>query len=72
MRPAPHLRREREKAFLSQQELADRAGVSKAAIHRIETGQPARPGTLRKLAEALGISPRALVESDQEGLVAAA
>jgi transcriptional regulator with XRE-family HTH domain len=26
-------------------------------IHRIETGETARGGTLRKLAEALGISP---------------
>lgn len=72
MRQAPNLRRLREEAFLSQQELADRSGISKAAIHRIETGQPARLSTLRRLAGALGVAPASLVEQEQGQMKAAA
>jgi transcriptional regulator with XRE-family HTH domain len=52
------LRELREAAVLTQAELAERAGVSPDAIRDIENGrvQP-RPRTLRKIAEALGMSP---------------
>ncbi len=42
---------------LSQQELADMAGTTKANISRIESGnQIPRPVTVRRLAAALGIA----------------
>jgi transcriptional regulator with XRE-family HTH domain len=45
----------------SQIDLAQRAGVSEAAIIRIERGtHAARPSTLRKLAQALGVAPTQL------------
>jgi len=48
---------------LTQQELADRAGVSSNAINRIELDK-AEPhmSTLRKLAKALDVDPTELVE----------
>jgi transcriptional regulator with XRE-family HTH domain len=48
---------------LTQQELADRAGVSSNALNRIELNK-AEPhmSTLRKLAEALDVDPTELVE----------
>lgn len=56
------LRELREAQFWSQQDLADKAGVSRVTISRLETGlEAARPSTARKLAEALGVKPRELV-----------
>ena len=52
------LRTLRELKALTQKELANKAGISEAALNRIETGQAkARPSTRRKLALALGVSP---------------
>jgi transcriptional regulator with XRE-family HTH domain len=57
------LREAREAAFLSQDELAERSGVAKANISKIERGlQTPRGATIRKLAEALGIPPTELVD----------
>ncbi len=57
------LRELRERKFLSQQELADAAGTTKANISRLERGeQQARGSTIRKLAEALGVQPDELVD----------
>ena len=54
------LRRER---VLSLRELEDRSGVSYNTIWRIEDGrQGAHPRTLRKLAEALGVDPKELIQ----------
>ena len=52
------LRELRRRKLLSQRELAQLAGVSPTTVINIEAGkiQP-HPSTLRKLAEALGISP---------------
>ena len=48
---------------LTQDELADRAGVSKGAIGKIETGkQIARPGTRKKLCLALKLPFKRHVE----------
>jgi predicted transcriptional regulator len=56
------LREIRESKFLTQQDLAERAGVSRVVIVRLESGNvPARFSTVRKLAEALGVEPRELV-----------
>ena len=54
-----HLRRYREAAGLSQEELAERAGVTPNSISALERGQRQRPypHTVRALADALGLSP---------------
>jgi predicted transcriptional regulator len=47
--------------MLSQDELAKKAGVSRVAITRLETGKvDARFSTVRKLAAALGVEPTEL------------
>ena len=58
------LREERRRAALTQGELAEKAGVGINTIVRIETGEITEPrvSTLRKLARALGIKPRELLE----------
>lgn len=58
MVPMPRLRELRQKAYLSQENLAKKSGVSEATINRLEQGlQLARYVTVRKLAEALGVVP---------------
>jgi len=42
---------------LSQLNLADKAGVSRQALARLEFGERVRPSTLRKIAAALGVEP---------------
>jgi transcriptional regulator with XRE-family HTH domain len=57
------LREARERRFLTQQALADLVGTTKANISRLETGnQRPRPGTVLRLAEALGVPPEELVD----------
>jgi predicted ATPase/DNA-binding CsgD family transcriptional regulator/DNA-binding XRE family transcriptional regulator len=53
------LRRHREGAGLTQEELAEQAGVSVRAVSDLERGlrQAPRPSTVRLLAHALGLSP---------------
>lgn len=47
----------RERRALTQQELADKAGITRVALARIETGgADPRPSTTRKLARSLGVS----------------
>jgi transcriptional regulator with XRE-family HTH domain len=56
------LRDLRLNAFLTQRELAEKAGLTQATIVRLERGQRlARPSTARRIADALGVEPRALV-----------
>ena len=55
----------RERAVLTQKELAARAGVSQLAVHNIESGKSEpRPATIRKIARALGVKPQELLEPD--------
>ena len=56
------LREVRESNFLTQGELAERSGVSRQTINRIEQGEiEPRFRTIRQLATALGVEPRELV-----------
>jgi transcriptional regulator with XRE-family HTH domain len=59
----PRLRELRLDAALSQMDLAEQSGVSRTTIARLETGDPGTeilPSTLRKLAQALKVSPAEL------------
>ena len=58
------LRRIRERAALTQGELAEKAGLTRVSVVRIEGGQPARPSTTRRLARALGVKPGDLMEEE--------
>ena len=47
---------------LTQEELADKAGLSKNAVNRLELDKAEpRMSTLRKLAKALGVEPAELI-----------
>ena len=64
----PRLRTQRLAAVLTQEELARRAGVAEGTIVSAEHGKKVRISTVRKLAEALGVAPQALVrEPNTEG-----
>ena len=51
------LRAVRERKALTQDELAELAGVSRQTVVKIEGGLEPRPPTIRKLAQALGVEP---------------
>ena len=58
----PRLRRIRLGAVMSQEELAERSGVARDTISKLETGQRgAYPSTIRKLAAGLEIRPQMLI-----------
>jgi transcriptional regulator with XRE-family HTH domain len=53
----------RQRKALTQQQLAEKAGVNRVTIARIEGGKDEPfPTTLRKVAEALGVEPEELLE----------
>ena len=57
-----NVRRLRELSALSQRELAARAKLSVTTVNRIEIGRrKPMPKTVRKLAEALGVTPEELL-----------
>ena len=57
----PRLRRIRQGAVMSQEELAERSGVARDTISKLETGRRgAYPSTIRKLAAGLDVDPRLL------------
>jgi len=59
----PRLRAYRERKALTQRELAEAAGLTRPNIARLEAGrQAAIPGTVRKLALALGVEPADLMD----------
>jgi transcriptional regulator with XRE-family HTH domain len=62
------LREIREARYLTQAELAERAGLAKLSIGRIERGH-ARPRlwTIRRLAETLDVEPGELAIRDEPG-----
>jgi transcriptional regulator with XRE-family HTH domain len=53
----PRLRELRLWAAMSQEDLADRAGVNRATVARAEQGKPIRLSSVRKLARALRVKP---------------
>ncbi len=68
MQKTPRLKLLRDRAALSQEDLAQRANVGRATIAGLEGGKrPARPSTLRKLAQALGVAPVDLMDSKMGG-----
>jgi transcriptional regulator with XRE-family HTH domain len=60
--PLPYLKEVRQSRGLSQRELGELARVSPGTVYRVENGlRGAYPGTVRKLATALGVAPEELV-----------
>lgn len=59
------LREVRERAPLTQGELADKAGVRRQTVNSLEQGHTEpHPRTIRALAKALGVEPAALYGED--------
>lgn len=57
-----HLRDFRQRAVLSQEQLAKKSGVARDTISKLESGhRQAYPTTIRKLAAGLEIEPRMLI-----------
>ena len=66
MQRTPLLRGLRERAALSQEDLAELSGVARATIADLEAGKrPARPSTLRKVAQGLGVEVTDLYEGHE-------
>ncbi len=60
------VRAARERAFLSKSELADKAGLNRNTIGRIEEARDTEvyPRTIRKIAEALAVDPTSLTPQE--------
>jgi transcriptional regulator with XRE-family HTH domain len=64
--PLLHLKEVRQSRGLSQRELGELARVSPGTVYRVENGlRGAYPGTVRKLATALGVAPEELVRGNR-------
>ncbi len=58
----PHLRGLRMRAVMSQEQLAEKSGVARDTISKLETGRrQAYPTTIRKLAGGLEVAPQLLI-----------
>lgn len=58
----PHLRVFRQRAVMSQDQLAQKSGVARDTISKLETGKrKAYPSTIQKLAGGLSVEPRMLL-----------
>jgi transcriptional regulator with XRE-family HTH domain len=65
---AVRLRELRERRALSLRELSSLSGVNYNSIWRIEAGRTgAKPRTVRRLAESLGVEPHELLKGDEDG-----
>jgi DNA-binding XRE family transcriptional regulator len=62
----PALKHWRVQQLLTQDQLADKAGVHWTSVSRIENGKPADFATVRKLADALEITPAQLMAEPPE------
>jgi transcriptional regulator with XRE-family HTH domain len=57
-----HLRDFRRRAVMSQEQLAEKSGVARDTISKLESGRRgAYPSTIRKLAAGLEVEPRMLI-----------
>jgi DNA-binding XRE family transcriptional regulator len=64
------LKEMREARFLSQRELAERAGMARLSVIRIEAGRVRpRMWTIRRLAETLRVDPADLIIEDEPAVV---
>jgi transcriptional regulator with XRE-family HTH domain len=62
----------RERALLTQAELADACGLTQVTIARLEAGRNTpRFSTIRKLAQVLGVTPQELMGEPDQGKRAA-
>jgi XRE family transcriptional regulator, regulator of sulfur utilization len=62
-----NVRELRTLSALTQEELADSAGITATALSRIERNEAEpRPSTIRKLAAALGVEPRELIRRSSD------
>jgi transcriptional regulator with XRE-family HTH domain len=61
----PSLQRVRVRAYLTQRQLADKAGVAMSTVARTEQGYPASLITAQRLADALGVSVEQLRQEPQ-------
>ena len=68
----PGLKATRLRRAMTQAELARAAGVAMGTVARLETGSPAAPSTLRKLADALRVEPDALLAGGDRPQIAEA
>ncbi len=65
---AVKLRELRRRRVLTLEELAEKAGVGRNTVWRLEHGvMGAQPRTIRKLAKALGVEPEDLVAAADDG-----
>jgi transcriptional regulator with XRE-family HTH domain len=62
----PQLRFYRERLALSQQDLADKAGVGRSTVARGEHDEEIRVSSVRRLARALRVTPQQLQEPRAE------
>lgn len=64
----PYLRAWRVKKFIGQTELAEKTGLARATVTRADRGDEVVSfANIRKLAEALGITPDELLKSPPDG-----
>jgi len=62
---AEKLKELRRRRVLTMEELAEKAGVGRNTVWRLEHGvMGAQPHTVRKLAKALGVEPEELVKTE--------
>lgn len=61
------VRKIRQRRVMAIGDLAEKANVGRNTISRIEHGHPARPSTIRKIADALGVEPEELVKQEVTG-----
>lgn len=64
-----YVRQARAETGLNQRDFAERAGVGRATVERVEAGQPPRLGVLETLLGAAGFELVVVHEVDGEGLV---
>jgi DNA-binding XRE family transcriptional regulator len=61
--PVPHLAQWRARAGLTRAQLAERSGIARRTLARLEHGRPARRGTILQLADTLLLAPSVLTGS---------